>query len=1450
MASPEAVKEAAKWAAAPSWDILSQGAFWEFERKYEKYWARVGPKMMVHPVHLCGEAVRWGVRLKAREWDLEAQLKLKPELWFDHVRVTVFRTRQSEAIEKLEQLSMKPGRLNMHTVGQYAASFGVMVMSVQQAEDMGHKDHGDSADSNAKPFSAKKAVTKAFIKGVFPAQLRRELELRREEFSSWEDAAAALVVILEDNTQYPMAEMRLQEAYNAENVSIKKQQAVRSGNKPQQQTGGNGGNRKPSSTNDNTKSEGKSEEGTCWKCGSKEHQKKQCPEWLAAQKKRQAEARANAVQEADEGTYLFRTRGVLSAAGKEADVSVMIDSGCFGVIVSTALLKKWDLSSAEITPCDKQITVASGATVHAASTLATATLAVSVGGVYRKVADTLYVVNSELQEILLGGKTIHDLGFTADWKHLLEPPPTTWYTGASTQQVNFAATPVARRQHDNLHDILEPRAAWDQQVGEVYCGAESTRRVVEQYASVFDDRMKAASVEPVSLMVQEKCPAAIWTRQYNLPPPIKGKVQREIDSMIRQGVLKEAESPHNSVVVPVPKANSDELRITVNFKPLNRFIETPQVSMPCNEDIQSTLHGMQIFGAGDLRSYYHQIPLDEESQKFTAITVGRKQYVYKRLPMGVSSAPFIAHTMMSRILGPVQVEDTDGNVVAGTMIFLDDVLLYATGQVEFDELLGRVLCTLVDKGFTLKAAKCNFGVPSVSFLGLVVSAKGLSISPDRMDALEDMARPTTPKMLKSFLGRTGFVRTFIPHYSTMIAPLQDLLKGGSKAWKWSEQTEAAYDNVLKAVRTSGVRAFCDYKKPLCMITDAGNDGAAAMLFQFDAQGKRVLGFASKAWNETERKWTTFEHELAAILIGLNRFDSLVWGAPVIHVYSDNRNLSYLQNAPKTSRKLARWRLKLDEYNVVISHVAGKLNELSDYMSRNFKQEFAHTPGDGEPEAVKQPQEDVEEGTNVHNAEPWDVVADMIVDKLHAAAVFGRPSGPAASERSETSGALAVMESNGEKESEDSIHISPKHAEWLTQAHNAFVGHDGVQETLRKLRVAGHKWPGMVQETKVFVKKCGICQKLTTGSPEMAMRAKSIAVYEPFEEICLDTFGPLPQQADSKNRYVVVIIDTFTRFVWMYPTESTTAHSAARALLEHCCLFGVPHRVKTDGGTQYTGAIFTAMANLCGAAHTLSWPRRPQSNGVVERHIGLILRALKATVWDTKLVDHWETVLPLVARHHNFTPTEGIGCAPAKILFGSRLTLDRMLLKDFQPSAGQSMEVSDYMAELERLQSAVIEAAQDQQQQVVNKRAQRLSADVVDFFQVGDLVYIYAKPRHKLASQWQGPVQIATCHSDSRYTVRFLNEEQRTLPMHIENMRKYYQDGIRSPEDMAMLDTPEFIVEDILKHKCPSRRKSTWTFLVKWMGFPMASDDTWEPYQHIKDTLAYQRYKVDFPELNR
>nr|GEY24981.1 putative reverse transcriptase domain-containing protein [Tanacetum cinerariifolium] len=141
------------------------------------------------------------------------------------------------------------------------------------------------------------------------------------------------------------------------------------------------------------------------------------------------------------------------------------------------------------------------------------------------------------------------------------------------------------------------------------------------------------------------------------------------------------------------------------------------------------------FSKIDLRSGYHQLRVKEQDISKTAFRTRYGHYEFLVMPFGLTNALAVFMDLMNRIFH----EYLDKFVI----VFIDDILVFSKSKEEHEDHLRTVLQTLQQEKLYAKFSKFEFWLSSVAFLGHIVSAKGITMDPAKVEAITKWPRPTS-----------------------------------------------------------------------------------------------------------------------------------------------------------------------------------------------------------------------------------------------------------------------------------------------------------------------------------------------------------------------------------------------------------------------------------------------------------------------------------------------------------------------------------------------------------------------------------------------------------------------------------------------------------------------------------------------------------------------------------
>ena len=215
-----------------------------------------------------------------------------------------------------------------------------------------------------------------------------------------------------------------------------------------------------------------------------------------------------------------------------------------------------------------------------------------------------------------------------------------------------------------------------------------------------------------------------------------------------------------------------------------------------------------------------------------------------------------------------------------------------------------------------------------SYLGHIVGNSEVRPEEPKLQAVRDFPTPTTKKLVRAFLGLTGYYRKFIPGYSEVAAPLTDLTrKSVPTRVRWESECEKSFQWLKDKLCTEPLLRSPDFMKEFIQQTDASERGIGAVLSQCDEnRTEHPVAFYSRKLLPREVKYSTIEKECLAIKAATHNFRVYLLGWKFT-IQTDHRALEWLDRLKDNNACLTRWSLALQPYQFVVRYQAGSANKM-------------------------------------------------------------------------------------------------------------------------------------------------------------------------------------------------------------------------------------------------------------------------------------------------------------------------------------------------------------------------------------------------------------------------------------------------------------------------------------------------------------------------------------------
>ncbi|WVZ48657.1 LOW QUALITY PROTEIN: hypothetical protein U9M48_000078 [Paspalum notatum var. saurae] len=727
------------------------------------------------------------------------------------------------------------------------------------------------------------------------------------------------------------------------------------------------------------------------------------------------------------------------------------------------------------------------------------------------------------------------------------------------------------------------------------------------------------------------------------------------------------------------------------------------------------------------------------------------------------------------------------------VIFIDDILIYSKTEEEHEEHLRLVLQKLREHKLYAKFSKCDFWIEEVKFLGHVISNGGIAVDQSKVSEVQNWKIPEDVKGIRSFLGLAGYYRRFIEGFSKIAKPMTALLEKNIK-FQWTSACQKAFEELKKRLTTAPVLTFPDMHKPFSVYCDASRLGLGCVLIQ---EGK-VIAYASRQLRDHEKNYPTHDLELAAVVHALKVWRHYLFGQKC-DIYTDHKSLKYIFTQTELNMRQRRWLELIKDYDLEIHYHPGKANVVADALSRKSQisllwarelpDELAiefdrlslgflnNTEGTVSMEFEPTLEQEIRKGQL--NDEKIKEIKELV--KLDKAPGFR-------------------VDADGTVWHGDRIcvpNIKSIRDLILKEAHEtAYSIHPGSEKMYQDLKQK-FWWYGMKREVAAYVALCDVCQRVKAEHQKPAGLLQPLKIPEwKWEEIGMDFIVGLPRTQSGFDS-IWVVVDRLTKVAHFIPVKTTYsgAKLAELYMSRIVCLHGVPKKIVSDRGTQFTSHFWKRLHESMGTKLNFSSAYHPQTDGQTERTNQILEDMLRACAI--------QYVIRLVSRCHLFglcmkmRNSLALGSTGEKRLFGP----------------------------------GIIE---DAERQLCDNRRRDLE------FAVGDYVYLKVSPirglrrfkvKGKLAPRYIGPFKIIDRKGEVAYQLELPDRLSGVHDVfHVSQLKKC----LRVPEEqlqedeLNILETADRITGNKVIKMCK----------VKW-SHHTAREATWEREDDLK---------ADYPEL--
>ena len=901
-------------------------------------------------------------------------------------------------------------------------------------------------------------------------------------------------------------------------------------------------------------------------------------------------------------------------------------------------------------------------------------------------------------------------------------------------------------------------------------------------------------------------------------------IDEHVESMLKDGIIVPSQSNYASNVTLVRRPNG-KYRFCIDYRKLNAQTVRDSYCIPLISSCYDVLGGASYYSTLDQTSSYWQVPLDEQTAHKSAFLTRGGLYEFTVGAFGLTSMVATFQRLMNLVLS--------GLSWKMCLCFLDDVIVFSDTFENHLSRLGLVLDRIRAAGLKLKPEKCSLFRSRVKFLGFYVSQNGLEVDPERTRAIREYGQLKSTADVRTFCGLVSYYRRFIKDCASLCAPLNELLRANTP-FVWNERREKAFQTLKDRLCSAPVLALPRDEGKYVVDCDASAYSVSSILQQEQDGQLRVISYASRSLSKAERQYCVTRRELLGVIFSLLVHRQYLLCRHFV-IRCDHSALTSLLKCREPLGQQARWMDLIAEFDFEIVYRPGLSHRNADALSRrpcarehgcdpciqcskrglDFdsdetlpKSEVAELPVNCNSIssgvfAVKtrsaNPAPVIAENLQIESEMNWTpaiLAAEQRSDPVIAPVIdlMLKTSGPPTQSdlnnlSSETlqlcfqwdslklfTGVLyrEFVNPNGSVECYQLVTPDSLKNKLITYAHaSVTAGHWSANKTYENLRRVAY-WLKMRSHIAKEVSKCEQCNRFKRADKTRHAPLQEWPASRPWQRGHVDLSGMFVP-SNRGERYILSVIDYFSRYLILIPIRDKSALTVARALVDKVySRFSMFEIEASDCGNEFWNDVRLNIHRLLSIQSVRTVSYRPNLNSVVEISHKSI-NSMIAKVVSSNQRD-WSEKLPFIELAYNCSIHSSTGYSPFFLVFGRHPNLPLDFVSQ-SPRAEMYKDYDDYTEQVEkRMREAFnfvrqnIKTSFDRNKRIYDSRVKELQ------FSPGDLVWFY-KPRFRtrLSRKWQclttGPVVVVRRVNLANYVLQ-RSLKSKPFITNVDRMRPY------------------------------------------------------------------------------
>jgi transposase InsO family protein len=313
---------------------------------------------------------------------------------------------------------------------------------------------------------------------------------------------------------------------------------------------------------------------------------------------------------------------------------------------------------------------------------------------------------------------------------------------------------------------------------------------------------------------------------------------------------------------------------------------------------------------------------------------------------------------------------------------------------------------------------------------------------------------------------------------------------------------------------------------------------------------------------------------------------------------------------------------------------------------------------------------------------------------------------------------------------------------------AHMGRDKTYEKIKEV----YFFKNMNRYVDLWVASCTQCQAVKSPIPKSTSPLGVIEAKGPWDLVCIDLWGPI-HRSSSGNKYVLTIIDGFTKWAMGIPIPNKKAATIAGALHSHFFTkFPNPRRIHSDLGKEFVNKVLATMYDFMGVKQSNTTAYHPQGNAYAERLHKFFRHSISSFVNDDQ--DNWDALIPTLMAVYNDTLHNALGVTPAEMVFGRRLGQPAHENLEAPEETNQPLSHREWAEKLKYILYKTQQLVFAKIEEKKSKNSIRSKNVPLTKFDIGQKVRLWTPQKStdktaKLIPAWSGPNTVESISQDGK-----------------------------------------------------------------------------------------------------